>query len=175
MTDAINITVTDHGVRKVLQKIVRKFANTKPAMKLLGEVALESIQTNFEVGGRYGFSPGTDRFTGGTRKWQALHWKTIAQRKRLGYWHSASNTGQILVRRGRQGGLLGSISYAAENDKVTVGANKKYDSGASAASLHFGTLVSDTGTRLPARPFMVIQDEDWDEMRASLGDWLMAR
>jgi phage gpG-like protein len=33
--------------------------------------------------------------------------------------------------------------------------------------------VRHPGSHIPARPFLAVQDEDWAEIRAALGDYLL--
>ena len=125
---------------------------------------------------------------------EALSPATIIQRQR-----ERKRPGQILIRSGKAGGLLGRINYSPRNDRVTVSANKVY-----ATTHHFGAKKGQFGTVLaqipahirtlasgkkvsvkahsremkvpwgdiPARPFMMVQGEDWDEIRETLLDFL---
>lgn len=146
------IAIDDSELKNIIKKVRAKFSNLQPAMSIVGEILLTSIQRNFEVGGR-------------PQKWTPLKKATIKQRTAQKKW-----PGQILIRTGVSGGLLGSISYRAAADHVTLSANKKY-----AAIHHFGGKAG-RGHKvlMPARPYMMVQDEDWAEIKAALGDYLMA-
>lgn len=145
------IHINDRELQKTLKGILSRLGNIKPAAELMGEIALESIQTNFEDGGR-------------PKKWKPLAESTIADRKRQGKW-----PGRILVRQGHAAGLLGSIAYTAFNDKVVVHSNKVY------ARIHHEGGMAGRGrrTKMPARPYMMIQDEDWAEMKDALNAFIL--
>jgi len=92
---------------------------------------------------------------GRPQKWRRHSKKTIALR---------GVGAKILRDQGFAGGLLGSINYKAFNDRVIIGTNKNY-----AATHQFG----DEKKRIPARPFLMVQDEDWPEIRAALNEYIM--
>ena len=177
----IKTTCDDREVKTLLGVIRRRTGNLRPAMKLIGEVAHDSILKNFREGGR--------------PKWAELSKVTKAMRKKEGKW-----PGQILMRSGAAGGLSGSIHPQVRGNQVILTARKKY-----AALQHFGAKKGQFGTRtvsvgafyrksktgkrqrvsahtrrmkipwgdIPARPFMVLHKEVWPEMRASLLDYLL--
>lgn len=184
----ITIVAKDSGVQKLLAQIQKKLSNPKSAMSEIGEIVQGSIQKNFEQGGR--------------PAWKPLAASTIAQRQRIKKW-----PGQILVRTGVAGGLMGGINYRAFKDRVELSANKEYATthqfGAAKGS--FGTVEAQIKTHvrrisrafgkpikpravevkahkrmmtmpwgnIPARPFMMVQEEDWDEIRESLAEFLV--
>jgi phage virion morphogenesis protein len=139
----INIRVTRDDVTPLLVKLKARMSTLAPLMKNCGEILLTSIRKNFEQGGR-------------PAKWQGLKTSTIRGRMLQGHW-----PGKILVRHGVSGGLLGSISYRASSDKVVVSANKTY-----AAIHHFGGKAGrGHKANIPARPYMMVQNEDWAEIK----------
>jgi len=141
----------DTALQKMLKGILSRLGNIRPAAELMGEIALESIQTNFEEGGR-------------PTKWKPVADATIRQRRRLGKW-----PGRILVRQGYAGGLMGAVAYTALNDRVVVVANKVY------ARIHHLGGKAGRGHKvdIPARPYMMIQDEDWAEMKEELTKYVI--
>lgn len=184
------IEIKDSGIQEMLAMIEQRVHNLKPAMGLIGEIALGSIQENFEKGGR--------------PSWEPLSQTTINIRKRINKW-----PGRILVRSGVAGGLLGGISYRPGDNDVTLSANKPY-----ATTHHFGAKKGSFGTvaatikehirkinqafgkpieprdvkvkahtrkmtlpwgDIPARPFMMVQDEDWTEIKETLAEYLMSK
>lgn len=140
----INITVDDKPVILRLNRMIRRLENATPAFEIIGETVVASIDRNFEEGGR-------------PNQWEPLSQVTILDRQRENKW-----PGKILIRRGKAGGLQGSVSFGAQRDRVIISANKVY-----AAVQHFGIGVrSSLATRrrspaIPARPFMMVQPEDW--------------
>jgi len=126
----------------MLIELKRRMGDLSPLMKNVGETVLTSIRKNFEVGGR--------------PKWPGLKLSTIKQRTAQGHW-----PGKILIRHGVSGGLLGSINYRAESDRVVLSANKVY-----AAIQHFGGQAGrGHKVSIPARPYMLVQSEDWAEIK----------
>jgi len=185
----LEVQVKDKGIQDLLTRIERRVNHLKPVMGLIGDIALGSIQENFEKGGR-------------PAKWAPLSKTTIAIRKRLNKW-----PGRILVRSGVAGGLMGGITYRPSDNDVRLAANKPY-----ATTQHFGAKKGSFGTvaanikahirkisqafgrkiqpkdvmvkahtremtlpwgDIPARSFMLIQDDDWDEIKDTLADFLL--
>lgn len=146
----IKISVDDREIRSLLSRFQARLRDLTPAMKIVGEIVQTSVLRNFEAGGR-------------PQKWAPLKASTILQRLRQGHW-----PGQILVRHGVSGGLMGSISYRAYNDRAVVSANKKY------AAIHqFGGKAGrGLKANIPARPYLLIQDADWTEIQRALSEYL---
>ena len=173
----INITVEARDIASLLLKVQKRLGDLTPAMQIIGEIVQASTLRNFEVGGR--------------PAWRSLSDITVRQREAQKKW-----PGQILVR---SGDLMRSISYKAEPDKVVLSANKVYAAvhqfgakkgafGQKAVRVKEFMRQSATGKKtkvraherktslpwgnIPARPFMVVQPEDWEEIRESLKDFL---
>ena len=175
----IDIKIEDKEVKELLSRIQTKAKNLRPVMSIIGEIVQTSIQRNFEAGGR-------------PKKWKPLSPATIARRKEQGRW-----PGKILAIRG---GLFRSITYQAKNDRVEIGANIKYAAlhhfGAKKGK--FGTVTAQVKSHIrqlktgktssvsahtrqtkipwgniPARPFMMVHDEDWKEIKDSLRDYIV--
>jgi len=143
---AVSIKIDDREVRKLLGGVLKRMGNPVAAMKIIGAIARTSIVRNFEKGGR-------------PEKWQALSPETLKKKKGTA----------ILREQGMAGGLMGSVNYKPFNDKVVVSANKIY-----AAIHHFGGKAGrGRKVTIPARPYMMVQDEDWVEMKAALGDYIV--
>ena len=142
----VSVKVDDREVKKLLAGILKRLGNPAPAMKILGAIARTSIIRNFEKGGR-------------PTKWQALSPETLKTKKGTA----------ILREQGMAGGLMGSVNYQAFGKKAVISANKVY-----AAIHHFGGKAGrGRKVTIPARPYMMIQDEDWVEMKAALGDFIV--
>jgi len=71
--------------------------------------------------------------------------------------------GKTLIIQGWAGGLLGSINYQASRDEVKIGTPKIYG-----AVHQFGYKTNN----IPARPYLLIQDEDWETMIRKAEQWL---
>lgn len=140
----------DSKFQKMVKKMLGKLGNLQPAHEIAGEILHASILKNFEDGGR-------------PNKWQDLKESTKKQRRKQGTW-----PGQILVRSGLRGGLMGAISYDAAPDKVVFVGNKPYS-----AIQHFGGMAGKgKKTKIPARPHMMMQDEDWKEIKAGIQQFI---
>ncbi|MDF1592598.1 MAG: phage virion morphogenesis protein [Desulfobacterales bacterium] len=165
----INVKIDDQKVRQLIARIRQRQRDMTPAMKIIGETVRSSVIRNFEKGGR-------------PTKWEP----------------SKKKKGKTLMVQGLGGGLAGSINVRAASDSVIVGTNKKYaavhQSGAAKGSFNKGSPVDmmirahlrkgikvRAHTRrmklprgdIPARPFLMVQDEDWSEIRAALSDYLL--
>jgi phage virion morphogenesis protein len=145
-----------------------------PGMKIIGEVIRTSIVRNYEKEGR-------------PEKWQKHGPATEARRG-----HNAA----ILRDSGR---LMRSIHPSAKKDHVLVGTDTVYAAvhQFGARRGEFGTVTAQikehvlkvagkqikvrAHTRqmqapwgdIPARPFLMVQDEDWDEIKLELNDYIM--
>ncbi len=141
----------DKDLQELLKAVKDRIGNLQPAFEVIGQVIHTSIRRNFEEGGR-------------PKAWQDLADSTKKQRAKKNKW-----PGQILVMSGEKDGLLSSISYDAMPEKLVLVANKKY-----AAIQHFGGMAGKgRKVKIPARPYMMIQDEDWAEIKAALNDFII--
>ncbi len=154
----IKMEVDDKGVKKALRKLSRHVEDMTPVMKKIGRKIVTSVQENFNREGRYSRK---GSWRGGSKRWEPLAESTIKQRKRQGYW-----PGKILTRLG---GLKGSIISHAGKDHVVVGTNVIY------AAIHQFGGKAGRGHRakIPARPFLVVQDEDLEEIREEIADYII--
>lgn len=165
----IKVSIDDRELKNSLAELQQRMSNLTPVMKIIGEIVNTSIRKNFEQGGR------------------PQRWKPSLRVSREG--------GQTLIRKGASGGLLGSLSVSANRNSATVTANKKY------AAIHqFGghtgpriirakngkalfwpgarhpvKSVKHPGSKIPARPFMLVQDEDWTEIKNVINQYLLKR
>jgi phage virion morphogenesis protein len=174
----IDVRIEDKEIRETLNLLGRRARNLKPAFSLIGEIVRTSIVRNFEKSGR-------------PREWKG-HSETTEKRRGKG--------AKILQDQGAAGGLSGSIKWKASADKVKIGTNKVYGAvhqyGAKKGSFgivavniqsHLRKAVSGKSYKvkahtrkvslpwgdIPARPFLMVQDEDWTEILAALNDYLM--
>ncbi len=144
----------DEEFEKLLGKIVKKSGNAKPAWEIAGQVVLNSVQKNFEDQGR-------------PEKWKRLSRATLlssagknAKTKKGRFRKSAQRkikAKEILINRGFNGGLLGSINSKATQHSAVVGSPKIY------AAIHNngGKAGRNKNVVIPKREYLLIQDEDW--------------
>jgi len=174
--DPIRVDVSD-DVQRRLSIIARRMGTARHALEAIGEVVIESVQTNFEQQGR-------------PRKWKEHSEATKARR---------GQGALILIDKGASGGLFGSLHREATDKKVIISAGKKY-----AAIHHFGARKGEFGTvqahvgshtrtrngrthnvrahtrrmlvpwgDIPAREFMMLQDSDEAEILGTLDDFIL--
>ena len=170
---AIEVTVDDREIADLLDRIQKNLGDLTPAMKIIGAIGRTSVIRNFEKSGR-------------PKKWKK-HSKATEKRRGKG--------AKILMVQGLGAGLAGSINYKADKDSATIGTPKVYGAvhqfGAKKGS--FGTVIANIrehmrkGVRvkahqrkmklpwgdIPAREYLMIQDEDWPEITAALTDYLL--
>ena len=161
-------------VKKMLGNMLAKLADKRPFLKIMAETVRSSVSKNFESGGR------------------PAKWKPSRRATREG--------GQTLIKSGR---LVNSIFGEFHPDhiekmdanRLVIGTNVKYarvhQLGAKIGARvltpvnkkalswpgarHPVKKVNWPGATIPARPFLVIQDEDWTEIREALAGHIMGR
>jgi phage virion morphogenesis protein len=139
------VTLDAERAKATLAALKGKLKNMTPVMKTIGQVVRTSIQKNFELGGR-------------PEGWIRLSPATVAKKRKGG--------GRILVDSAR---LKNSIKVQASSDKVVVGTSVIY-----AAIHHFGGMAGrGKKVKIPARPYMLVQDEDWKEINEVSADYLL--
>lgn len=142
----ITITTNAEKVADELDIIAARCGNLLPAMQIIGQTVTASVQKNFMEGGR-------------PSGWQQLAPATLATKK----------GGSILVTKGFGGGLLGSIHAEPAADHVLIGTDKVY------AAIHQFGGQAGRGQKvtIPARPFLLVQDEDWPEIKEQLNEYIL--
>src|SRR6185295_126867 len=200
----LTVKVDDHEVSQLFDSLKRKMGNMTSPLNEIGAIGYSSIIKNFEVGGRYGeigsWRGGLNRWKplkaqtlmARNTRW-AVHknkkgevtsrgWKTKPEKlRKLG----------ILQVSGR---LRNSITWKASADHVIWGTNVVYagiqhHGGKTKAHVirarHKKALawpggpgpvksVKHPGSTIPARPFLVLQDDDILEIKRVMQRFLMA-
>jgi phage virion morphogenesis protein len=163
MTISIDVKVEDQPLRDALAQLRRRLDDLTPAMSVIGRIVRASVVRNFEAGGR-------------------PRWPVSVRARREG--------GMTLINSAR---LMRSVTAQASRDSVAVGTNVAY------AAIHqFGgrtgprviepkkkkalrtpygifRRVRHPGSKIPARPFLAVQTEDWTEIAAAVNDYLTGR
>lgn len=142
-------------------------------MRQLGD----SPRPIFDAIGQYGESSTRIRFQKGIGP-DGARWKPSARARATG--------GQTLVMKGQHGGLLGSLTYRADNASAEWGTNKIYaaihqEGGVivprTRKNLRFavpGGFVSTKRVNIPARPYLGVNDEDGREIQDVVVDVVRA-
>jgi len=133
-------------LRANIKGVEKRLGKLDPALKIIGATVEASVLRNFEKGGRP---------TG----WTELSPVTLAKKK----------GGSILVGKGHGGGLMGSIHSQVAGNIVMVGTDKVY------AAIHqFGGMAGrNKKVKIPARPFLMVQDKDWDNINEDLSNFIL--
>jgi phage virion morphogenesis protein len=170
------IQFRDEKAQKLLRRVARELKDTTPLMRIIGSIIRTSVVRNFELEGR--------------PQWAALSPITAKRR---------GAEGPILRRQGAAGGLMGSINIEASDGRVSVGTNKIYAAvhqfgaragsfgrkrvsvrrhtrrnrrgGTSEVAAHSREMAFPWGD-IPARPFLMVQPEDMQEITAAAADYL---
>ena len=141
----LTATLDADMAKATLAALSAKMKNMTPAMKTIGQAIRTSINKNFEAGGR-------------PQGWVRLSPATVAKKGR----------DIKLIDKGR---LKRSIKVQAFPDRVVVGTNVVY-----AAIHHFGGQAGrGRKVTIPARPYMLIQGEDWKEINETAADYLLKK
>lgn len=177
MADGItlDVSIDDKRVRNLLKQISRRMGNPKPAMQEIADIVKSSIRRNFREEGRPAIWPKSAR-----AKDQGGQTLSDTARLRRSFTARATNT---------EARVSTNVEYAAAHHfgvakQVTesVRAHQRIISQAFGKPLkdgpkkiQVGAFVRSRRMDLPARLFMMVQDEDWTEIRAALTNYLRGK
>lgn len=148
-------------VQDILKGMIRRGEDLTPAMKIIGHIYRDSVRENFRVGGR-------------PQKWKPLADSTLLKvmgcpkasecRKKRGKGTKISAIRKLadkktLIDTKR---LMNSITYKPGRNTVEIGTDVEY-----AATHQFGR------GKIPKRPFLVGQDEDLEQAKETLSDYVI--
>lgn len=136
--EPIEIKIDNKKVEKALLEIAQKTSNLRPLMKNIAGIMADSTEENFKEEGR--------------PKWKDLSEKTKTARKKTGHY-----PGQILQVSGQ---LAMSITTQYDNESAVIGSNKVY------AAIHQlgGLAGKNKSVTIPARPYLVVTDDDFEDI-----------
>lgn len=136
--EPIEIKIDNKKVEKALLEIAQKTSNLRPLMKNIAGIMADSTEENFKEEGR--------------PKWKDLSEKTKNARKKSGHY-----PGQILQVSGQ---LALSVTTQYDDSSAVIGSNKIY------AAIHQlgGQAGKNKKTTIPARPYLKLTDDDFDEI-----------
>jgi phage virion morphogenesis protein len=160
----ITVDIQDKELKDLLTALTKRATDLKPAMKEVGDIVRSSIIRNFEAGGR-------------PERWQPNALSTIM----AGRGRSRTYTLKGIVRKPqerklqkskvlmRTARLRNSIKHKAYSDRVEIGTNVIY------GRIHQlgGKAGSGLKVTIPARPYLMVQDEDWPEIRTAIENYLI--
>ena len=172
----IHVTIEDGEVRAMLGKLAGRLGNLTPVMRNIGEIVRASIERNFEAGGRPDKWPlsGRVKNEGG----QTLTDKAILRRSFTvrGYPDRAEVGTNVKYAAIHQLGIDGNVNIGAHQRKVKSRDIRGRDTEHRVRTIAKGIGFVRAHTRhmrIPARPFMMVQDDDWPKMTQALGKFFV--
>lgn len=182
---SLSITIKDEEIKRLLADIQRRMGNLTPAMKIIGQIVRTSIVRNFEKGGR-------------PAKWKPLSPITLARRKGrkilmdrgmggglAGSIHSRADKDSATIgtnkiyaavhQFGAKKGSFGTVEAEIKTHmrKITQIFGRPVKPRKVTVRAHTRKMKLPWGD-IPARPFIFVHPEDWDEIRESLNDFILA-
>ena len=162
----MEIKITETGLSEAqafLNGLLSRSNDMTPAMEAAGTVAQSSVVENFKQGGRpEPWTPLADSTLYGYSRMRTVKGNLTAKARRVKAGHA-----QILV--GSPPHLMKSIDFQARPKEVEVGVK-----GLPYAAIHqFGGMTGrGHKTRIPARPYLVLQPEDTERIKKIMINWL---
>jgi phage virion morphogenesis protein len=150
---------------QAIKDLKDRSVNLSAPLRSCGEVMMTSVDRNFQIQGRYS---GQNDARGGSTRWKDL--APATKLARLGGSKAFTKKGSLRASAQRhlaslkilqvRGRLAASITYAVSGNTLTIGSNVIY-----AAIHNFGGMAGrGRSVQIPARPFLVVQDQDIDDM-----------
>ena len=146
MSDPIEIKIDNKQIESKLLDLAERSENLRPLMKNIAGIFAYSTEENFKEEGR--------------PKWENLKDSTIKQRTKKKQW-----PGMILQVSGQ---LASSVNTYYDNDSAVIGSNLDY------AAIHQlgGQAGRNKSVEIPARPYLNLTDDDFEEIMDSINDYL---
>ena len=137
--DSVEIKIDNKEVNERLLDLAKRGENLRPLMKNIAGIFASSTEENFKEEGR-------------PDKWTDLAEITKEKRKKKNKW-----PGQILQVQGQ---LASSVNTQYDDESVVIGSNLPY------AAIHQlgGQAGKNKKVEIPARPYLQLIDEDYDEI-----------
>lgn len=181
---AITIRYDDREVQKLISGVADRMGNAQPATKAMGEIVRTSVLRNFEKGGRPG-------------KWTPLAPSTLKRKKSnkilmerglggglAGSISYSAAPDKVVIGTNKVYAAVhhfgGKIRHPARDRILHFkafkrGPRKGKTRFSKAGKATYGMKASGKAysINIPARPYMVIQDEDWTEIKATLRDYII--
>lgn len=145
--EPIEIKIDNKAVNEKLLELAKRGENLRPLMKNIAGIFASSTEENFKEEGR-------------PDKWTELADITKENRKKKDKW-----PGQILQVEGQ---LAASVNTQYDDNSAVIGSNKDY------AAIHQlgGKAGRNKKVTIPARPYLQLTDEDFEEILNSTQKYL---
>lgn len=162
----ITMKIDTAELKKEIGRIITRLENKTPAMKIIGEIVKSSVIKNFQEGGRPTKWMPTKAISSAISykmKGKATQTKAGKETKGFARYKAGKKT---LIDTAR---LMKSINPRAFSDRAEIGTNVVY------AAIHqFGGKAGrGRKVNIPARPFLMVQDEDWASIKAALSKYIL--
>lgn len=138
--------VDDHEFRELLSGLRRRISSLAPAMRMVGQALLESIDDTFAAEGR------------------PVKWQPLAERTKKG------KSAEKKILEGDTGRLREGIDiHEVGSDYVDIGPDVlPY------ARIHQLGSIPANPVQIPARPYLVVQERDNSRIRDIITDYILA-
>ena len=181
----IEVKYQDDEAQKLLGGIIKRMTNKRDAMSIIGSIARSSVIRNFEKEGRpagwKGLSATTKKRRGsahpilrrqgfagglmGSVNYQAFDDKVVVGTNKV---YAAVH--QFGAKKGSFGSFV--VRVGAHTRTITQAFGRMIEPRTIKVRAHTKNQKLPWGD-IPARPFLVVQDEDWKEMREALKDFVI--
>jgi len=138
----VRLTLSGDDLDRALTRLSRKLADLSVPLGVFGHSMMGSVLQNFARQGR-------------PKRWKPLAASTIMRK----------GSDIALIDTGR---MITSIGVACKTDRVVLRADVPY----AAVQQHGGRAGRSGSAVIPARPFLVFQDEDVAGLKVMLADYL---
>lgn len=167
----LKTSVDDREVTNALVAVAGALGNLRPAMRTVGEIVRTSIERNFAAQGRPAWEPsarvkiaGGETLSDTGRLRRSFTVRSSERSVSVGTNVKYAPVHQFGAKKGAFGTVAASVRehirrVAAKEVKVRAHTRKQL--------LPWGTI--------PARPFLMVQDEDWPEINRALMEHIMGR
>ena len=145
--DSVEIKIDNKEVNERLLDLAKRGENLRPLMKNIAGIFAYATEENFREEGR-------------PDKWTELSEITKENRKKKKHW-----PGQILQV---EGNLASSVNTQYDDDSAVIGTNLPY------ARIHQlgGMAGTNKKVKIPARPYLQLTDDDFDEILDAIKKFL---
>lgn len=172
--------IDDKNSKIVIEGIQNSAKNMSKPMRKIANMLENSVKENFDVGGRYS-SPGS--IMGGDKKWITPKYpvskgKTLDRTGMLKNSIEGNGTNKdAIVSTGIVYAAIHNFGGKTKSHKI-VGKHspkKKLKFTTSTGSILFRSSVNHPGSKIDARPFMVIQQEDIDIAKEMISNHILKK
>lgn len=171
----ITIKADATAIRKELDELQARTKNLSPIMRVVGRLVRDSVVRNFEAGGRperwlptkkKGKKSGIMTLIESHRLMNSITSKGYPDRAEVGtnvVYAAIHQFGGTIQRKARvlafknKGGFLSKSAASRRKTSVRIAVGKAHE------------------TKIPARPFLMVQDKDWTEIKSVINNYIMQR